>query len=101
MGETSLLAGAGSDPTAHKEAVDKKKMESIERSAGEVKAKVSQAMSKESLLILGQQSESITKTVRVRGTQMVIMTVVLLAVIVAIGFLMWNRMNYYEKKHFT
>jgi len=119
--ETSLLAGAGSDPTAHKEAVEKlktnivgirkvlekesathkKKMESIERSAGEVKAKVTQAMSKESLVVIAKQSESITKTVRVRGTQMVIMTVILLAVIVAIGFLMWNRMNYYEKKHFT
>lgn len=119
--ETSLLAGTGSDPTAHKDAVEKlktnivgirtlleresathkKKMESIERSAGEVKAKMTQAMSKESLAAIEKQSASITKTVRVRGTQMVIMTVVLLGVIVAIGFLMWNRMNYYEKKHFT
>jgi hypothetical protein len=122
VAETSLLANSqGGGPMAHKEAVEKlkgnivgirtllekeaathkKKLESIERSTGEVKAKVSQAMSKESLAVIEKQSASITKTVRVRGTQMVVMTVVLLAVILAIGFLMWNRMNYYEKKHFT
>lgn len=122
VAETSLLAGSqGGGPVGHKEAVDKlknnivgirtllekesathkKKLESIERSTGEVKAKVSQAMSKESLAVIEKQSASITKTVRVRGTQMVVMTVVLLGVVVAIGFLMWNRMNYYEKKHFT
>jgi len=122
VAETSLLARSpGAGPTVHKEAVEKlknnivgirtllekesvthkKKLESIERSTGEVKAKVSQAKSKDSLAVIEKQSASITKTVRVRGTQMVVMTVVLLGVIVAIGFLMWNRMNYYEKKHFT
>jgi len=76
----------------------KQKMDNFQRVAGDVKAKVGQTKGSEAMVTIEKQAASLSETVSSRGTQMSRMLFVLLAAIVVIGFLMWNRMNYYEKK---
>mmetsp|Transcript_75627 Transcript_75627/g.198291 ORF Transcript_75627/g.198291 Transcript_75627/m.198291 type:complete len:489 (-) Transcript_75627:80-1546(-) len=54
----------------------------------------------ELVALLSRQTAELVKTVNSRGSQMTYMMMCLLATIGGIGMLMWNRMYYYEKKHF-
>lgn len=75
-------------------------MDTVQKNTGEVKAKVAQTKPSEVLATIQEQSNQLSRTVNSRGTQMSWMLICLLAAILAIGYLMWNRMTYYEKKHF-
>mmetsp|Transcript_44045 Transcript_44045/g.80489 ORF Transcript_44045/g.80489 Transcript_44045/m.80489 type:complete len:481 (-) Transcript_44045:57-1499(-) len=50
--------------------------------------------------IIAEQSSSLEITVQKRNRNMTGMLLTLVGCIVLIGLLMWNRMRYYEKKHF-
>mmetsp|Transcript_77835 Transcript_77835/g.200399 ORF Transcript_77835/g.200399 Transcript_77835/m.200399 type:complete len:488 (+) Transcript_77835:69-1532(+) len=77
------------------------KLEAVHKLTHDVKsAKASQSGSPELISLLSKQTETLGQTVSSRGTQMTWMMLVLLAAIIGIGLLMWNRMHYYEKKHF-
>mmetsp|Transcript_1111 Transcript_1111/g.1531 ORF Transcript_1111/g.1531 Transcript_1111/m.1531 type:complete len:490 (-) Transcript_1111:49-1518(-) len=78
----------------------KMKIEAVQKSVLEVKEKTGKAGAPEALNVITQQTDSLAKTVRSRGQQMSWMMFCLLAAILGIGVLMWNRMRYYEKKHF-
>jgi len=78
----------------------KQKIEEVHKNIVEVKKKHSEAGGPEKLSVMAKQSEVIHQTVRSRGSQMSWMFLVLVASVVGIGVLMWNRMRYYEKKHF-
>jgi hypothetical protein len=78
----------------------REKMDSLQKNTGEVKAKVSEAKPGETIAAIEKQSDNLAKMVTSRGSQMSWMLISLLAAILAIGGLLYNRMSYYEKKHF-
>jgi len=82
-------------------AVHKEKLEAVQKNINEVKQKQGQSSNSHEVLgVIDKQTESLEKTVSTRGIQMSWMLIVLMVVIIAFGALMWNRMQYYEKKHF-
>jgi len=83
------------DSTSHRD-----KVEQVTKKISEVKEKHSQSGSSETLSVISKQSESLEKTVETRSSQMSWLLFCLIGCVVAIGVLMWNRMRYYEKKHF-
>eukprot|EP00415_Alexandrium_ostenfeldii_P001165 UN1165 len=81
-------------------ATHKMKLEAVVKNVAEVKERASRGGTPEALNQISDQTDSLAKTVVSRGRQMSWMMVCLLAAIFGIGALMWNRMLYYEKKHF-
>jgi len=81
-------------------ATHKQKIDAVQKNVVEVKEKSGKTGTPETLSVIAKQTESLAKTVQSRGQQMSWMMLCLMAAIVAIGVLMWNRMRYYEKKHF-
>lgn len=78
----------------------RQKLDEVSKKVGEVKDKAGKDNSPVLLNQIVKQTDNLEKTVRSRGSQMSWMMFCLLAAIVGIGVLMWNRMHYYEKKHF-
>ena len=57
-------------------------------------------LSPKALNIIAAQTVNLETTVNVGSSHMSWMLFVLIGCVVVIGFLMYNRMHYYEKKHF-
>mmetsp|Transcript_92992 Transcript_92992/g.300533 ORF Transcript_92992/g.300533 Transcript_92992/m.300533 type:complete len:489 (+) Transcript_92992:51-1517(+) len=83
-------------------ATARQKLDSVSKNIQEVKTRQASQSGggTEKLLQIAKQTETLEKTVWKRGSQMTWMMLILLLAIGGIGFLMWNRMYYYEKKHF-
>lgn len=76
------------------------KLEVVHSNLLEFKDQASKATGSEALGKITAQATRLEQTVQSRGSQMSWMMMFLLASVVAIGYLMWQRMRYYEKKHF-
>ncbi|CAE7203545.1 unnamed protein product [Symbiodinium sp. CCMP2592] len=75
------------------------KLEAVQKNLKEVKQQADKAAGS-SISKIVDQTSVLEKSVVSRSSQMSWMLVVLLVATVTIGVLMWNRMRYYEKKHF-
>ncbi|CAE7802510.1 unnamed protein product, partial [Symbiodinium sp. CCMP2456] len=75
------------------------KLEAVQKNLNEVKQQADKAAGS-SISKIVDQTSVLEKSVVSRSSQMSWMLVVLLVATVTIGVLMWNRMRYYEKKHF-
>lgn len=121
-----LMADAGAaqgitGPGAHKAGVDamvneiiglrrllvkdsashRQKLDAVSKNVAEVKEKSGQEGNRDGLLSqISQQSDVLEQTVQSRGSHMSLMFFFLVAVVVVIGWMMYNRMRYYENKHF-
>merc|ERR1712107_46941 len=76
----------------------KEKIETVRNNVMEVKAKKMDSANPQSLQVIAKQTDLLEETAAVRGKQMSWMFFVLIGCVLIIGFLMYNRMNYYEKK---
>jgi len=76
------------------------KLDAVSKNVAEVKQKSLNSGSAESFTKINAQSERLEKTVSSRGSQMSWMLLCMIVAVLGIGFLMFNRMQYYEKKHF-
>jgi hypothetical protein len=76
------------------------KLEAVHSNLLEYRDQANKATGSEALGKIAAQSTKLEKTVQSRGSQMSWMMIFLLASVVGIGYLMWQRMRYYEKKHF-
>eukprot|EP00435_Cladocopium_sp_Y103_P070185 s7_g34.t1 len=76
------------------------KLEAVQKNLNEVKEQASKASGSSMLSKLVDQTRLLEESVLARSSQMTWMLLILLVVIVVIGVLMFNRMRYYEKKHF-
>lgn len=76
------------------------KLEAVQKNLNEVKEQASKASGSSMLTKLVDQTRLLEESVLARSSQMTWMLLILLVVIVVIGVLMFNRMRYYEKKHF-
>eukprot|EP00927_Polykrikos_kofoidii_P056421 TRINITY_DN50539_c0_g1_i1.p1 TRINITY_DN50539_c0_g1~~TRINITY_DN50539_c0_g1_i1.p1 ORF type:complete len:481 (+),score=86.31 TRINITY_DN50539_c0_g1_i1:61-1503(+) len=74
------------------------KIDAVSKNVKEVKEK--RSGNPEALGAIAVQSQSLEKTVSARSSQMSGLLFCLIACVLIIGFLMWSRMSYYEKKHF-
>jgi hypothetical protein len=83
------------DSHQHRQTLDQ-----VSKNIKEVKEKNSQGENPVTLNTISTQSQTLEKTVEARSSQMSWMMVILIACVAVIGFLMYNRMHYYEKKHF-
>merc|ERR1712228_172230 len=93
VGLRKLLA---KDSASHRQ-----KMDAVQKNIAEVKDKQSQSSNRDGVLAgISQQSDLLEKTVETRGSHMSWMFFVLVIVVIGIGWLMYNRMQYYENKHF-
>eukprot|EP00928_Gymnodinium_smaydae_P063801 TRINITY_DN47290_c0_g1_i1.p1 TRINITY_DN47290_c0_g1~~TRINITY_DN47290_c0_g1_i1.p1 ORF type:complete len:505 (-),score=99.90 TRINITY_DN47290_c0_g1_i1:70-1542(-) len=77
-----------------------KKLDDVSKTIKEVKAKHVATNSASTLNTISDQSAYLEKTVSSRSSQMSSMLFLLIGCVVVIGLLMYNRMHYYEKKHF-
>jgi hypothetical protein len=78
----------------------RQKLDIVQKNLAEVKEQHSLASKPEVFTAVAQQSEHMESTVVTASYQMTWMLLAIVASIAAIGVLMWNRMRYYEKKHF-
>jgi hypothetical protein len=78
--------------------VHKQKIDEVSKTVVAVKD-VSSKASGETLSAVATQSEALEKTVVARSSQMSWLLFCLVACVILIGALMYNRMQYYEKKH--
>lgn len=76
------------------------KIEAVQKNVALLKQDSGKGQAAAALGAISSQSATLEKTVKSRGTQMTGMMLGLLGSIALIGYLIWNRMNYYEKKHF-
>lgn len=82
-------------------ATHRQKLDAVQKNVAEVKEKQSKAVDRDGTLsAIAEQSKALEETVQSRGWQMSWMLFFLIAVVIVIGYLMHNRMTYYEKKHF-
>eukprot|EP00448_Togula_jolla_P026421 CAMPEP_0170649804 /NCGR_PEP_ID=MMETSP0224-20130122/45481_1 /TAXON_ID=285029 /ORGANISM="Togula jolla, Strain CCCM 725" /LENGTH=439 /DNA_ID=CAMNT_0010981457 /DNA_START=1 /DNA_END=1320 /DNA_ORIENTATION=+ len=81
-----------SDTAHHKE-----KISHVQKNLAEVKQKGNSPMS---LGVIATHTEKLERTVQSRSSQMNWLLLTLVACVLAIGYLIWKRMRYYEKKHF-
>lgn len=81
-------------------ATQRQKLDAVQKNIAEVKQRRSTQGGSEALLTIAKQTDILEKTVSSRGMQMTWMLICMMAAILGIGGLMWNRMHYYEKKHF-
>jgi hypothetical protein len=77
-----------------------KKLDLARSSILEVKKKHQQTNNDEAVGMITIQTKHMEETVAQRGSQMTWMLGCLIGCIVVIGCLMYNKMHYYEKKHF-
>lgn len=82
------------DSASHRQKIDM-----VQKNIAEVKQRAS-GSSEDALFSISKQSEKLEKTVRSRSSQMYWLLLALVVSVLSIGALMWNRMRYYEKKHF-
>eukprot|EP00929_Paragymnodinium_shiwhaense_P107799 TRINITY_DN74156_c0_g1_i1.p1 TRINITY_DN74156_c0_g1~~TRINITY_DN74156_c0_g1_i1.p1 ORF type:complete len:512 (+),score=136.94 TRINITY_DN74156_c0_g1_i1:89-1537(+) len=83
------------DSVAHKE-----KLERVTNKLADVRSSQSKVGDK-SLNVISLQADALNKTVTLKSLQMNWLLFVLIGCVLLIGGLMWNRMHYYEKRHFT
>jgi len=76
------------------------KLEAVSQNVLAVSEQASKAAGSEVIGKLVDQTAKLEKTVDARGSQMSWMMFLLLGAVFCIGVLMYNRMNYYERKHF-
>merc|ERR1712157_74038 len=76
------------------------KIDAVSKNVAEVKERSSGSAGAQTLSKIVAQSENLEKTVSSRGSQMSWMLLFMIVAILLIGGLMFNRMQYYEKKHF-
>lgn len=76
------------------------KIEAVQKHVELLKRDSGQGQAAAALGTISSQSATLEQTVKSRGTQMTGMMLGLLGSIALIGYLIWNRMSYYEKKHF-
>lgn len=76
------------------------KLDMVVRNVAEVKQKHADASKPEIFNEVAMLSENMEATVRQRSSHTLGMLLTIVAFIVVIGGLMWNRMQYYERKHF-
>jgi len=81
-------------------ATQRQKLEAVHKNIAEVKTQHSKASSGMTFSVLAKQTDTLEKTVSSRGTQMSWMMFFMIVSVAGIGFLMYSRMYYYEKKHF-
>lgn len=81
-------------------ATQRQKLDAVHKNVAEVREHHTKAKSGLSFSVLAKQTEALEKTVTSRGRQMSWMMVVMIIAVLGIGALMYNRMYYYEKKHF-
>lgn len=78
----------------------RQKLDSVHKNVVEVKNTREKSSNPEALNQIARQTESMEQTVKARSTQMSWLVLVFLLCVAIIGYLIWNRMQYYEKKHF-
>lgn len=84
------------DSAAHSQKID-----TVQQTVFDVKKKKEdKKVSPQSLAIIAEKTESLQKTVEASSSQVSWMMIILIIAVVGIGALMYNRMRYYEKKHF-
>jgi len=76
------------------------KLEAVQKNLDKVKEQAEKATGSSMLGRIVDQTMTLEKSVVSRSSQMSWMLLILLVVTFTIGVLMWNRMRYYEKKHF-
>jgi len=81
-------------------ATQRQKLEVVHKNVAEVKAQSAKARSGLSFSALARQSDTLSQSVSSRGRQMSWMLVVMVVAVLCVGAAMYNRMYYYEKKHF-
>merc|ERR1712080_803308 len=81
-------------------ATHKQKIEAVVENIQKVKQQRKVASGQEIFSEIAKQGDSLLETVEARSTQTSWMLVVIVGSVVVIGVLIWNRMRYYEKKHF-
>jgi len=77
------------------------KIEAVQRNLLEVKEQAAKGAGSAVLGKIVAQTQTLEQTVESRGSQMSWMMMCLLGSVMVIGWLIWNRMDYYEKKHFS
>jgi len=83
-------------------ATARQKIDAVKKNIAEVKIKhAAGGQGSEHLVTIAKQTATLEKTVSSRGSQMSWMMFFMMVAVVSIGGLMWNRMQYYEKKHFV
>lgn len=92
IGLRSLLV---SSSAAHNQ-----KLDVVRKNVAEVKKKHEDSTKPEVFDAMHKQTESMENTVNQRSSQMTWMMVIIIVSIAAVGALMYNRMSYYEKRHF-
>lgn len=85
-----------------KESVNhRSQLDAVQKNVAEVKQKsLNSDGGAKSLSKIASQAEDLERTVSSRGSQMSYMLFAMVFAIVGIGAMMFNRMQYYEKKHF-
>merc|ERR1712046_483394 len=76
------------------------KLDDVQRKMTEVKQKHIDASKPEMFEDVVSKSDDLRLTVAKSGSHMTYMFLIMVLSIIVIGFLMWNRMQYYERKHF-
>merc|ERR1712039_238834 len=74
----------------------RQKLNVVQKNIAEVKEQKSQGLGGVQLDIIHSQADVLERTVSSRGTTMSWMLICMLAAVIVIGGLMWNRMHYYE-----
>lgn len=78
----------------------RQKLEVVQKNVAEVKQKHVAASKPDMFNEVAMLSESVETTVARSSTQTLWMLILLVGAVAIIGYLMWNRMQYYERKHF-
>jgi len=82
-------------------ATHRQKLDAVQKNVAEVQEKQTKAGDRDGTLKeIAKQTESLETTVQAHGWQMSWTLYFVIAVVILIGWLMFNRMQYYEKKHF-
>lgn len=83
------------DSESHREQLNK-----VHKNIAEVKSKHLDAAKPEAFIGVAKQSADLEVSVQNRSTMMTWMMLIIIVAVIVIGVLMWNKMSYYEKKHF-
>jgi hypothetical protein len=78
----------------------RQKLDTVQKNIAEVKQRHIDASKPEMFTEVAKQSEHLQATVNSRSSQSVGMLLAIIGAIIVIGCLMYNRMQYYERKHF-
>jgi len=83
------------DSQAHSQKID-----SVRETVGTVKKADDKKVDPNALLLITEKTDKLEKTIQASSSQVSWMMIFLIVAVLGIGVLMYNRMRYYEKKHF-